>query len=95
MPPLGDIRDHLHLVRRMARATGTDLGNAVHEGTLTSTDWAQVVTNCRGCDCADPCRARLTALEMAGEQTAAPDYCRNRATFDRLARHPAQAKGSG
>lgn len=89
MPTLGDVSDHLQLVRRMARATGADLAEAMHEGELTNADWAQIVTNCRGCTCVDQCRAQLSALEVSGTQTDAPEYCENRATFDRLARQPA------
>ena len=38
MAPLGDVSDHLHLVRRMARATGTDLTAAMHDGDLSAED---------------------------------------------------------
>ena len=89
MAPLGDVSDHLHLVRRMARATGTDLTAAMHDGDFSAEDWALMVTNCRGCACAGACRDRLAAMERNGTYSDAPDYCENRASFDRLARQPA------
>lgn len=84
--PLGPISDHLSLVRRMARATGVDLAAALQDGAITSAEWAQMVTNCRGCANAVGCRVRLAALEIADQQDAAPDYCENRAGFDALTR---------
>lgn len=89
MPKLGAISEHLTLVRRMAQATGTDLAGALQDGGLTSADWADMVTNCRGCACADSCRAHLSMTEITGRPTAAPDYCENRATFARLGGQPA------
>ncbi|WP_136637177.1 DUF6455 family protein [Pseudooceanicola onchidii] len=89
MSPLGPITDHLDLVRRMARATKTDLGAAMQDGTLTSDSWATMVTNCRGCAGPGACSARLSTLELADGVAPAPDYCRNRATFDRLGRQGA------
>ncbi|WP_375175467.1 DUF6455 family protein [Pseudooceanicola sp.] len=88
-PALGDVTDHLQLVRRMARASGSDLAEAMLEGQLTSADWSQMVTNCRACISVESCRARLAQLEMTSDRANAPNYCENRASFDRLARHPA------
>jgi hypothetical protein len=73
----------------MARATGTDLATAMQDGELSTDDWAQMVTNCRGCSCVQACRDKLATLERTGTLTDAPDYCENRASFDRLARQPA------
>ena len=87
--PLGDVSEHLTLVRRMARATGVDLAAAMHDGDIDNQDWTQMVTNCRGCTCVDGCRATLEALEISDETSPAPDYCENRVTFDFLARQPA------
>ncbi len=90
MTPLGDITHHLWLVRRMARATGADLVAAVHEGQLAADDWSQMITNCRGCACAEQCGAKLADLERSDDGRAqAPLYCENRVTFDRLAKQPA------
>ena len=89
MTPLGDVSTHLNLVRRMALATGTDLAEAMLEGDLSSADWAQMVTNCRGCACPEACKERLSAIEAGDAAAETPDYCANRATFDRLDRHSA------
>ena len=89
MKLLGDIRDHVTLVNRMARATGTDLGEAMMDGQLDQQDWSQMVTNCRGCACADTCAGWLRAAELEEHTRAAPDYCENRASFDLLAHRPA------
>jgi len=73
----------------MARATGVDLTEAMQDGDITSAAWAQMVTNCRGCTCPGHCSETLAALEVTDQRTDAPSYCENRATFDRLAGHPA------
>lgn len=86
---LGAVSDHLTLVRRMARSTGTDLTEAMHSGQLSTKDWADMVTNCRGCACTETCRSHLTAQELSDTTTRPPEYCENRATFDRLARQTA------
>lgn len=90
MAPLGNVSDHITLVRRMARATGTNLSAAMQDGTLATDDWARMVTNCRGCTCAETCRSRLTTLDLMEMQTSAPEYCENRATFDQLVRQRAE-----
>ena len=89
MAALGDISEHLDLVRRMARATDVDLTHAMHVGEITNADWSQMVTNCRGCTGADACRDRLAVLERTEQRAHAPDYCENRVTFGRLARQNA------
>ena len=89
MAPLGNISDHLHLVRRMSRVTGADLSEAMHEGLIDHAGWAAAITNCRGCACVGSCRDWLATQELEQHRAPAPDYCENRATFDRLARQPA------
>ena len=89
MTPLGDIRQHLTLVRRMARATGVDLDDAMQDGQLSNKDWADMVTNCRGCSNVAACQARLQALELAGSHDHAPEYCENSASFTLMSQQPA------
>ena len=95
MAPLGEITKHLWLVRRMARATGTDLTAAAHEGQISPQDWAQMVTNCRGCARAEKCAAQLGQFEgQATPQSApmqAPLFCENRASFDHLQKDQGKA----
>lgn len=86
MTRLGDIGEHLTLVRRMARAADVDLVAAMSEGEFANEDWAAMVTNCRACACVDACHGHLASLEMGDRRSAAPEFCENRATFDRLAR---------
>ncbi|SEJ47732.1 hypothetical protein SAMN05421762_1384 [Pseudooceanicola nitratireducens] len=90
MPKLGHIHTHLNLVRRMGQATGVDLSEAMQAGQVTSPEWAEMVTNCRGCACADSCRGWLDQQSLAGRTDRAPDYCENTATFARLARVAAE-----
>ena len=89
MAPLGKITDHIWLVRRMARATGSDLSTAMQDGEISNQDWSQMVTNCRGCACAGACSGWLDQHELDGTRGDAPTYCENRVTFDRLSRQPA------
>ncbi len=90
MTPLGDIREHLLMVRRMARATGVDLNAAMHEGVLKQDDWSQMVTNCRGCQRAEACARWLSGHELGDTgRDRAPEYCENRASFDQMALAPA------
>jgi hypothetical protein len=80
----------------MARATGTDLGAAAHEGQISPQDWAQMVTNCRGCACAEKCATQL-ANDEAHSAThpatplQAPQFCENRASFDHLQKDQGKA----
>jgi hypothetical protein len=90
MARMGDIHTHLQLVRRMGRATGVDLVAAEHDGEITQSDWAEIVTNCRGCACARACDRWLTQQALDGGIARPPEYCENSATFHRLARVAAE-----
>ncbi|MGR3322095.1 MAG: DUF6455 family protein [Pseudooceanicola sp.] len=85
MKSLGDVQRHLFLVKRMARATGVDLAGALQQGRVTEADWAETVTRCRACTCADRCDAWLAEGELnrTANETA-PGYCENRALFSGL-----------
>lgn len=80
--PLGREREHYWRVLRMAKATGTDLVQAMAEGDLTHRDWARVVTRCRGCGWVDGCAHWLDA--GSDEPRPCPDGCRNQKTFEDL-----------
>ena len=79
--PLGDAREHLILIRRMARATGADPQAAAADDRLGQEDWADAVTRCRGCDWVGGCRRWLDARdrEDGGHGVATPpEGCANR-----------------
>ncbi|WP_204362778.1 DUF6455 family protein [Litorivita pollutaquae] len=96
MPPkpvraLGPSIRHYWRVKRMARATGTDLIAAFEAGDLDARRWAQVVDTCRGCAWVNGCArwlAQADAAARAGgaENVAdtAPDACLNRGLFANL-----------
>ncbi|WP_407495377.1 DUF6455 family protein [Pseudooceanicola sp. MF1-13] len=90
MAPRGDIYTHLQLVRRMGQATGVDLVAAQHDGAITQGDWADMVTNCRGCGAAQACDRWLSYQALTGGVAQPPEYCENSATFHRLARVAAE-----
>ncbi|WP_425101588.1 DUF6455 family protein [Tropicibacter sp. S64] len=77
--PLGSERKHYWLVQRMAKATGVDLVEAMAGQSLTSEDWARMVTHCRGCEWVQGCRHWLDAAEDTPR--ACPDGCANKARF--------------
>lgn len=88
MTPLGPVKRHFWLVQRMARALGVDLGAKVASGRLSAPEHADMVTRCRGCDCADACEARLDRLSReTGLRFSLPEGCENRVLFGALAGH--------
>lgn len=80
--PLGDVRDHLHLVRGMARVTGVELVRAYDQGDLNQAEWADIVTRCRSCEWADRCKTWLAAREDNSD--ILPCICRNSDSLGRL-----------
>ncbi len=79
MKPLGDVRRHFFLVKRMARVTGADIDSARLNGWLDDEEWAATVTRCRGCACAEACECWLSEGEKAGAgRRSVPTACENR-----------------
>ncbi len=74
MRPMGDTRAHFWLMMGMSKTIGVDLGEALREGRLSDSGYAEAVTRCRGCDSAQTCGVWLAQTDQAD---AAPDYCRN------------------
>ena len=88
---LGEIMQHVRLVERMAKATGTDLVGAYEAGELSQEDWAEMVQTCRSCDWAERCGDWLDGHETA---PCAPQTCLNRQKFKELqARAVLRAEG--
>lgn len=80
MQPLGDPRGHYWRVIGMSHACNVDLEKARDGGALSSASWADMVQRCRGCPCVGQCDRSLAR----GDVAAAPDYCVNQASFERL-----------
>lgn len=79
---LGSETDHYWLVQRMAKATGVDLVRAFKEGRLSQSDWAGIVTHCRGCTWAGGCGHWLDA--PVDDIRAVPKPCLNRQRLEGL-----------
>lgn len=75
---------HGKLMRRMAGTLGLDLTEAVLAGDLPAPDLRGLLLNCMACRETGACTAFLDSHADTGAE-AAPGYCRNRATLDRLA----------
>ena len=71
-------------VQRMAKAAGLDLTNATRQGALPQTDWAAIVTRCRGCDWSNGCARWLDGTTDA--RRPVPVACANRTAFGHLAK---------
>lgn len=82
MKPMGELMTHVRLVSRMAKATRTDLVQAVRDGDLSQAQWAGMVQRCRRCDWAEDCPDWLDAHPEGAD--CAPGTCRNRARFETL-----------
>ena len=75
---------HARLVSRMADALGVDLDQRVQEGEVLPEEVDVQVFNCMGCTAPDACGDWIKA--HGGNLTAAPAFCRNKETLERLAR---------
>lgn len=78
MQTLGDTRNHVYRVQRMAKSRGLDLAAAQNAGNITQADFAAMVTTCRGCGDPGGCdRLQALAREVG--------FCPNTDVFARLA----------
>ncbi|AHD08727.1 DUF6455 family protein [Phaeobacter gallaeciensis] len=79
MHPLGHPLHHLRLIKRMGQACGVDLPASFAAGQITQTDWADMVTRCRGCREVARCEAFLDQIDRAADtMPKAPlQGCRN------------------
>ena len=86
--PLGPERRHYWLAKRMAKATGVDLENAMEQGDLTQQDWASMVTTCRGCAWTKGCKHWLSQTQPQDEDKdtprSLPKGCANRTPLANL-----------
>ncbi|MCG7493734.1 DUF6455 family protein [Thalassobius sp. Cn5-15] len=81
MKPLGNLKRHFWLVKRMAKTTGVDLAAARDGGQLSQKDWAQMVSRCRTCSTPEACSRWLDSAALNGGAEVQPEYCENK---DRL-----------
>jgi hypothetical protein len=82
LPPLGDSGLHFWITHAVARANGVRFSEAMARGALDKSDYAALVTRCRGCLHAQDC---LAALAAPGGLTGVPGYCANRDVLEDLA----------
>lgn len=79
---LGDTTEHFWLIQRMAKTSGLDLAEAMHQGALDQDDWAAMVNRCRGCAWAEGCHRWLDVVDQRSD--SAPEPCLNRARMMEL-----------
>lgn len=82
MKPLGHPVTHFWKVNRMARVTGVDLSAAHEQGDMSSAEWADVVTRCRGCEWTEGCE-RFLQNHVDGDAEP-PKACANHDLFKAL-----------
>ncbi|WP_348647633.1 DUF6455 family protein [Marivita sp. S6314] len=80
---LGDPELHFWLTRSVARVMGVSLSEALASERLSAKDYADLVTECRGCALVETCKGWL-----GGQSTVvrkAPPGCANSTTLEQLA----------
>ncbi len=80
---LGNPSEHLTLTRTVARAMGIDLTVAVGAAALEPSEFANMITQCRGCACVAECQTWLAAQDRFTSK--APANCPNAPILERLA----------
>lgn len=93
MKPLGSLKRHFWLVKRMAKTTGVDLAQARAEGTLTQKEWAGMVGRCRTCSAPGACAKWLDMAALEGGAEVQPAYCENRDRLQSLKKEDAALCG--
>lgn len=79
---LGDIEKHFWLTRSVARCMGVSLTEAMVEGRLSTSGYAEMVTRCRAAECSENCAIWLSIQQS--HATAAPEFCANAETLNEL-----------
>lgn len=84
MKPLGQLKRHFWLAKRMAKTSGVDLAEARAEGDLSHKDWASMVQGCRACSDPERCARWLDNPErLEGAETPLA-FCENKTRFQDL-----------
>lgn len=86
-PKFGDYDTHANLVDRMSETLGLDLAEMAQRGVGPSEEESKLrVHRCLGCTDPEQCVGFLDAHAETGNiADAAPAYCRNKQTLERLA----------
>jgi hypothetical protein len=71
---LGDPATHFFMTRSVARVMGVNLNEAMQEGDLPATTYADMVTRCRGCALVEACQTWL-AHQTHISPTPPPGCC--------------------
>jgi len=74
---------HANLVNRMSDTLGVDLVEETLRGNMPPEQLRDTVQRCMGCSASKDCE---TWLQTNSSAKSAPDYCRNGALFDTLAK---------
>ncbi len=79
---LGEVEQHFWLNRSVARAMGVNLSEAMADGSLSETGYAELITRCRAGGCAQDCAQWLA--RQTGFNAEAPAHCANAEALTRL-----------
>lgn len=79
----GNIDLNFWLTRALAKRLGVNLTEAMHNGFLTESEFAKMITDCRCCGESNGCLAVLS--EINGPLEEPPEYCRNAQILRELA----------
>ncbi|MEM1431922.1 MAG: DUF6455 family protein [Pseudomonadota bacterium] len=88
--PLGDLKTHYWLALEMSRTVGLDLQAELEADRISHSDWANMVSRCRGCSWAGECPAWMSAMRALEDvpPPAAPGSCVNAERFNALLAMP-------
>ncbi|SIO13336.1 DUF6455 family protein [Vannielia litorea] len=90
MKPMGDERTHYLLALGMAKATRTDLVDAMETGALDNDAWARMLHRCRSCGWPEGCADWVDHQMESGAEC--PPSCVNQRRFAELRARSAQAR---
>lgn len=80
--PASDVDLHFYLTRAMARRHGVSLSEAMRQGILSRSDFAEMIARCRACPGSPAGCDGFDEDHDCG--TAAPDWCANQAVLEGL-----------
>lgn len=81
MKPLGQLKRHFWLAKRMAKTTGVDLAEARDAEDLSHKDWALMVQKCRTCTDPERCARWLDNPERREGAETPLAFCENKTRF--------------
>lgn len=84
MSELGDATRHFWLTQGVARALGLSFTEAMLDGRISASGYADLVNRCRGCAQSEACLSWLGSHGARSER--APEFCMNGRSLETLAR---------